>query len=66
MTSELLTYATLEERERVYHGLRWLREWRRGARTSQFEAVPVPSAAARPAEQPNRCPSSETGMVAGR
>ncbi|MEP6872665.1 MAG: hypothetical protein ABI939_12570 [Anaerolineaceae bacterium] len=67
MTSELLTYAILAERERVYDGLRWLREWRRGSATSQSEAVwEPPVAAPRRPELTHRCLSTETCTAAGR
>ena len=67
MTSELLTYAILAEHERVYDGLRWLREWRRGSATSQTETgLGAPVAVPRPAELTQRCPSTETYTAAGR
>ena len=66
MTSELLTYATLAERERVYDGLRWLREWRRAGVADKFEAAGTRTPAAKTDDLPNRCPSTETRMAAGR
>ena len=67
MTSELLTYATLAERERVYDGRRWLREWRRAGVADKFEAAATRTpAAAKTDDLPNRCPSPETRMAASR
>ncbi len=66
MTSELLTYATLAERERVYDGLRWLREWRRTGVGDKFEAAGTRPATAKTDEVSTRCPSTETRMAAGR
>ena len=67
MTSELLTEATLAERQRVYEGLRWMREWRRVGRPTGPDALPARfTPTVKSEEQANRCPSTEARMAAGR
>lgn len=64
MTSELLTDATIAERERVYQAARWQREWRSlrpGTRTS-----PNRQPATAGGDAARHCPSPETPAVAGR